>query len=136
LQSAENRSAATRSLCDGSVWSAKLGSADPAAEGFASLSAKFAGDFRRSACVLVALEGGAGERNVEEGSAPVDARRLREHLGALADAGADEAILVLDPINERSVAAVAHLLYRRDVPVAKLLNRARSPLACALNAHI
>ncbi len=81
------------------------------AEGFASLSAKFDGDFRRSACVLVALEGGAGERNVEEGSAPVDARRLREHLGALADAGADEAILVLDPINERSVAAVAHLLY-------------------------
>ena len=81
------------------------------AEGFASLSAKFDGDFRRSACVLVALEGGAGERNVEEGSAPVDAPRLREHLSALADAGADEAILVLDPINEQSVAAVAHLLY-------------------------
>jgi len=37
------------------------------AEGFASLSAKFDGDFRRSACVLVALEGGAGERNVGGG---------------------------------------------------------------------
>jgi alkanesulfonate monooxygenase SsuD/methylene tetrahydromethanopterin reductase-like flavin-dependent oxidoreductase (luciferase family) len=79
-------------------------------EGFASLSAKLDGSFRRSACVYVAVESGAGERPVEEDSAPVDARRLREHLRELAEAGADEAILVLDPINERSVGAVAELL--------------------------
>jgi probable F420-dependent oxidoreductase len=55
----------------------------------------------RSACVLVAVDGGAGERvrDVE----PVPADELRTHLEALAEAGADEAILVLDPISEPSV---------------------------------
>jgi hypothetical protein len=79
-------------------------------EGFASLGAKFPGSFRRSACVLVEVEGGAGERLPEEESPPVEARRLRQHLQELAQAGADEAILVLDPINEASVQAVAELL--------------------------
>jgi hypothetical protein len=35
---------------------------------------------------------------------------LPAHLDELAAAGADEAILVLDPIDERSVAAVAQAL--------------------------
>jgi alkanesulfonate monooxygenase SsuD/methylene tetrahydromethanopterin reductase-like flavin-dependent oxidoreductase (luciferase family) len=78
--------------------------------GFASLSAKFDGSFRRSACVLVAVGGKTGERPVEEDSPPVEARRVREHLRQLAEAGADEAILVLDPINESSVRTVAELL--------------------------
>ena len=60
--------------------------------------------------MLVSVEGGAGERPPEEGSPPVDAGALHEHLHALAAAGADEAILVLDPIDERSVAAVAKAL--------------------------
>jgi alkanesulfonate monooxygenase SsuD/methylene tetrahydromethanopterin reductase-like flavin-dependent oxidoreductase (luciferase family) len=57
-------------------------------------------EIERSACVLVEVEA-AGERprDVE----PVPAARLREHLAALAEAGADEAILVLDPINEHAV---------------------------------
>ena len=75
--------------------------------GFAELSARFAGDFKRSACVLVAVEGGAGERPHDEDAPPVEQAALREHLEALAEAGADEAILVLDPIDERSVEAVA-----------------------------
>lgn len=79
-------------------------------EGFAALSARQGGSFRRSACVLVAVDGGAGERSSEDGVSAVESRRLGEHLRELADAGADEAILVLDPIDERSVAAVAELL--------------------------
>jgi alkanesulfonate monooxygenase SsuD/methylene tetrahydromethanopterin reductase-like flavin-dependent oxidoreductase (luciferase family) len=55
----------------------------------------------RSACVLVAVDGGRGERprDVE----PVAADRLQGHLRALGEAGADEAILVLDPITEDAV---------------------------------
>jgi alkanesulfonate monooxygenase SsuD/methylene tetrahydromethanopterin reductase-like flavin-dependent oxidoreductase (luciferase family) len=75
--------------------------------GFAELSARFPGDFRRSACVLVAVEGGAGERPLEEEAPPVAPDALPEHLDALAEAGADEAILVLDPIDVRSVEAIA-----------------------------
>ena len=79
-------------------------------EGFAALNATIEGTVRRSACVLVSVGGGAGERPLDEGSAPVDARRLSDHLRELEDAGADEAILVLDPIDERSVATVADAL--------------------------
>jgi alkanesulfonate monooxygenase SsuD/methylene tetrahydromethanopterin reductase-like flavin-dependent oxidoreductase (luciferase family) len=78
--------------------------------GFAELSSRVEGDLRRSVCVLVAVDGGAGERPLEEGSPPVEARALPEHLDELAAAGADEAILVLDPIDERSVATVGRLL--------------------------
>jgi alkanesulfonate monooxygenase SsuD/methylene tetrahydromethanopterin reductase-like flavin-dependent oxidoreductase (luciferase family) len=76
-------------------------------EGFAVLSAKLGINVRRSACVLVAVEGGAGERPAEAGSPPIEASRLPEHLRALAEAGAHEAILVLDPITESSVRTVA-----------------------------
>jgi hypothetical protein len=75
--------------------------------GFAALSSRFEGAFRRSACVLVAVDGGAGERPFEEEAPPIEPAALPEHLRNLAEAGADEAILVLDPITERSVAAVA-----------------------------
>ena len=57
-------------------------------------------EIERSACVLVELEP-AGERPRDVAAVP--AARLAEHLRALADAGADEAILVLDPITEQSV---------------------------------
>jgi alkanesulfonate monooxygenase SsuD/methylene tetrahydromethanopterin reductase-like flavin-dependent oxidoreductase (luciferase family) len=58
----------------------------------------------RSACVLVdAGAGGERPRDVEA----VPAARLASHLRALADAGADEAILVLDPITAESVRLVA-----------------------------
>jgi alkanesulfonate monooxygenase SsuD/methylene tetrahydromethanopterin reductase-like flavin-dependent oxidoreductase (luciferase family) len=57
----------------------------------------------RSACVLVeAADGGERPRDVEA----VPASRLTAHLGALADAGADEAILVLDPITEASIRSI------------------------------
>jgi alkanesulfonate monooxygenase SsuD/methylene tetrahydromethanopterin reductase-like flavin-dependent oxidoreductase (luciferase family) len=75
--------------------------------GFAELSARFEGGFQRSACVLVAVDGGRNERPPEEDAPPVDARGLRSHLEELADVGADEAILVLDPIDDASVRTVA-----------------------------
>jgi alkanesulfonate monooxygenase SsuD/methylene tetrahydromethanopterin reductase-like flavin-dependent oxidoreductase (luciferase family) len=76
-------------------------------DGFAELSARFPGGFSRSACVLVSVGGGADERPREEDAPPVDATDLAHHLEALAAAGADEAILVLDPIDQRSVRAAA-----------------------------
>jgi alkanesulfonate monooxygenase SsuD/methylene tetrahydromethanopterin reductase-like flavin-dependent oxidoreductase (luciferase family) len=78
--------------------------------GFAALSARFEGVFRRSACVLVAVDGGAGERPSEEGAPAVEPAALAEHLDALAAAGAAEAILVLDPIDERSTRQVANVI--------------------------
>src|SRR4051812_10536395 len=84
------------------------------AEGFAehnagiSAAAERAGrdpaELARSACVLVELDG-AGERPRDVEAIRADA--LRDHLRALAEAGADEAILVLDPITEASIRAVA-----------------------------
>ena len=58
----------------------------------------------RSACVLVEVEA-AGERPRDVPA--VRAADLALHLHALAEAGADEAILVLDPITESSLRAVA-----------------------------
>lgn len=57
-------------------------------------------EIERSACVLVeAGRPGGRPRDVEA----VPAARLRDHLQALSAAGADEAILVLDPITEDAV---------------------------------
>lgn len=78
--------------------------------GFATLNARIdascvrAGreprEVRRSVCVLVAM----GSESERPHDAPaVEAQRLRAHLRELEDAGADEAILVIDPITERSV---------------------------------
>jgi alkanesulfonate monooxygenase SsuD/methylene tetrahydromethanopterin reductase-like flavin-dependent oxidoreductase (luciferase family) len=77
--------------------------------GFAKLSATFEGTFRRSACVLVTV-GDDGERPPDPASPPVDAAALRRHLNELDAAGADEVILILDPINERSLITVAEEL--------------------------
>ncbi len=62
----------------------------------------------RSACVLVdAGDGGERPRDVEA----VPVAHLAEHLQGLADVGADEAILVLDPITEASIRATAAAIY-------------------------
>jgi alkanesulfonate monooxygenase SsuD/methylene tetrahydromethanopterin reductase-like flavin-dependent oxidoreductase (luciferase family) len=73
-------------------------------EGFAEMNARIEAPVERSACVLVTVAAGAGERPTEV--PPVPHTRLREHLAALAEAGADEAILVVDPITEASVRAL------------------------------
>jgi probable F420-dependent oxidoreductase len=61
----------------------------------------------RSACVLVSA-GGSDERL--ETSPPVELERLADHLRELEEAGADEAILVVAPITEASVRALAAAL--------------------------
>jgi hypothetical protein len=89
------------------------------AEGFAELNARISaaaadagrepGDVRRSACALVALAGAAGERPSLPHAPPIETDvpgRLRE----LADAGADEVILVLSPITERSIREAGDLV--------------------------
>lgn len=75
-------------------------------EGFAELSKGIG--VRKSACVLVAVDGGRGERPDDN---PVELERLRDHLDALAAAGAGEAILVLDPIDAGAVGRVADMLF-------------------------
>jgi alkanesulfonate monooxygenase SsuD/methylene tetrahydromethanopterin reductase-like flavin-dependent oxidoreductase (luciferase family) len=61
-----------------------------------------------SACVLVRVGDGPGERPND--IPPVALRNLVAHLRLLAEAGADEAILVLDPIDERSTRQVANAI--------------------------
>jgi probable F420-dependent oxidoreductase len=85
-------------------------------EGFAELNERISTAARnagrdpaevdRSACVLVALGGALGERaSTPQGPAPMTGspNRIAAGLGELAEAGADEAILVVDPISERSI---------------------------------
>jgi alkanesulfonate monooxygenase SsuD/methylene tetrahydromethanopterin reductase-like flavin-dependent oxidoreductase (luciferase family) len=78
--------------------------------GFATLGAGVESPVRRSACVLVEVDGGEGERPLEPDAPPVAPEKLAAHLRDLAEAGADEAILVLDPITEQSIKAIATAL--------------------------
>jgi probable F420-dependent oxidoreductase len=59
---------------------------------------------QRSACVLVRFDGG-GERRVEEGVTPLQGSDAEVGTGlrAIAEAGADELIVVADPITETSI---------------------------------
>jgi probable F420-dependent oxidoreductase len=90
------------------------------AEGFAALNERISaaardagrapGEIERSACVLVVLDRSSAERPIDvpplEGSPERIAARLRE----LAEAGADEAILVVASITERSIAELAEVV--------------------------
>jgi probable F420-dependent oxidoreductase len=61
------------------------------------------GDIERSACVFVVLDRAAGEREIVPEAPPLDEARVADGLRELAQAGADEAILVVSPITERSI---------------------------------
>ena len=63
----------------------------------------------RSACVLVRF-GDAGERREEEGVTPLTPDTLGAGLRAIAEAGADELILVLDPITEASIRSLGEVV--------------------------
>jgi probable F420-dependent oxidoreductase len=92
------------------------------AEGFAALNERISAAAReagrapegieRSACVHVVLDRAAVDRPIEapplEGTPEQIASRLRE----LADAGADEAILVASPITERSIRSLGEVVAR------------------------
>jgi probable F420-dependent oxidoreductase len=70
----------------------------------------------RSACVFVALDPSSPERPIGEGARPVQgpAERIAAHLRELAEAGADEAIIVVSPITERSVRELSQVLADLD----------------------
>jgi probable F420-dependent oxidoreductase len=92
------------------------------AEGFATLNARIteaarevgrpAEDVARSACVFVVLDRAAGERPVTPDCPPLEGppERIAAGLRELAEAGADEAILVVSPITERSIRALAEVV--------------------------
>jgi probable F420-dependent oxidoreductase len=94
-------------------WNSWYDRFDNGADGFAALNARIdeacelAGrdprDVKRSACLYVRIGAGAGERPTEREAPPVAADDLPGGLGALEQAGADEVILVLDPVNESSI---------------------------------
>jgi probable F420-dependent oxidoreductase len=91
-------------------------------EGFAALNARVTraiedagrdpGAVERSACVLVRLDASAGERPTtpEAPSLEGSPQRIADALRGLAEAGADEAILVVDPITEGSIARLGEVL--------------------------
>jgi probable F420-dependent oxidoreductase len=93
-------------------------------EGFAALNARItdavqdAGrapeDVERSACVLVRLDPSASGRPVTPEAPPLEGspQRIADALRELAQAGADEAILVVDPIDERSITQLGEVLAR------------------------
>ena len=91
-------------------------------EGFAALNAKVSdmavqvgrrpAEIARSACVLVVLDRAAGDRPLVDGDPPLEGSP--DHIAAglrdLAEAGADEAILVVSPITEGSIRALGEVL--------------------------
>ena len=63
----------------------------------------------RSACVFVSVES-VGMRNNDEDVGPIRAEDLTAHLRGLEQAGADEAILVAEPINEASIRSLGTVI--------------------------
>jgi len=74
---------------------------------------------RRSVCVLVRTDPESAERPLGEELPPVEgsASEIVDQLAAFATAGADEIIVIANPINERSVREIGALLpaLRREV---------------------
>lgn len=91
-------------------------------EGFAALNgrvtaaARDAGrdpaDITRSACTLVALDRTAPERPLDVPPLEGPPERIAAGIRELAEAGADEVILVVTPITERSIDALAETVSR------------------------
>jgi len=87
------------------------------AEGFAELNGRIGeavaaagrapGDVLRSASVHVVLDRAAEERPLEVPPVEGTPEQIGRHLRDLADAGADEAILVVSPITEASIRTLA-----------------------------
>ena len=95
-------------------------------EGFASRSAHISAiaeevgrdpsEIERSACVLVSVDPSANERPTDPAHPPVALDALDGHLRRMAEAGADEVILVLSPITENSIRIVGETLALLDEP--------------------
>jgi probable F420-dependent oxidoreductase len=92
------------------------------AEGFAALNERISaaardagrppGEVERSACVLVVLDRSAPERPIDVPPLEGAPDRITERLRELEDASADEAILVVNPITERSIRQLGEVVAR------------------------
>ena len=108
------------------AWNTWFDAYGNAPDGFETLNAWVSGvaagvgrdpdEVERSACVLVAIEGGRGERPSDPAAPHVSGSpdEIAAHLRALADAGADEAIIVADPITEDSIVWLGGVLAALD----------------------
>ena len=74
------------------------------------------GEIERSACLLVALDPSTQERPADPSAPPVTGppAAVAEAIEAMAQAGADEVILVVDPITEASIEAFGETLRALD----------------------
>jgi probable F420-dependent oxidoreductase len=73
-------------------------------------------DIERSACVLVVLDPSANERAIPDGLVPLAGTvdSIAARLRGFAEAGAGEAILVVEPITERSIRRLGDALASLD----------------------
>ena len=106
------------------AWNTWFDSYGNTPDGFAELNAQITAaardagrdpaDIERSACVLVAVDDATGERWWGEDVEPVTGStdQIAAALLELAEAGADEIIVVADPITERSIRALGDVLDR------------------------
>jgi probable F420-dependent oxidoreductase len=69
-------------------------------------------EIERSACLLVEIEPGSDERGAYPEAPPVALDRVADAVRELAEAGADEVIVVAVPINERTIRRLAEALPR------------------------
>jgi probable F420-dependent oxidoreductase len=91
-------------------------------EGFAALNARIDAaaadvgrdprEIARSACVRVVLDRSVDERPIDPACPPLEGspERIADGLRSISEAGADEAILVLTPIEERSIRSLGEVL--------------------------
>jgi probable F420-dependent oxidoreductase len=84
--------------------------------GLAQDAGRASSDVARSACALVVIDRDAGERPIDGGVVPLEgtAGIVADGIRALAEAGADETILVLSPITERSIRSMGEVLTLLD----------------------
>jgi probable F420-dependent oxidoreductase len=103
------------------AWNVWYADYDNSAEGFALQNDRVSSiandvgrdpaDVQRSACVLVVVDRSSLERPLDEVPAIEGSpTRIADALRALADAGADETILVVNPITERSIRVLGDAL--------------------------
>ncbi len=104
------------------VWNTWYADFGNSAEGFAALNeriseaARLAGrdpaEIERSACVYIALDGSDAGRATTTEAPPLEGspQQLASTLSDFADAGADEAILVVNPITEPSIRELGAVL--------------------------
>ena len=107
------------------VWNSWYEDFGNSAEGFAALNDRISAaawaagrdpkEIERSACVYVVLDRSDARRGSTPDAPPLEGspQQIATSLGELAEAGADEAILVVDPISERSIRKLAEVLALR-----------------------